>query len=233
MLKEFCMQDGTGSVFYSTIRKRDAPRMYVETNRKYVSVIIIYILSLVFLYSIVMNTVVCTHFKKAGNNNDRKRDVIIVLGYPAKNDGTASPILRERIRKAAELYHKGVSGKFICTGSAVANRYFEAEVMAQALIGLGIPECNIILEKLAKSTYENLVNSKKIMQDEKMDTAVIVSSPWHLRKASSYAFRLKIDHTVEKSKFPFEYLIIGVGIIYIYIYTQMFIDYVRFSESKK
>lgn len=195
--------------------------------------IIIYILFLVFLLFVVMNVVVCTHFNKAVNNNGQKRDVIIVLGYPAKSDGTVSPILRERIRKAAELYRKGVSENIICTGAAVANSYFEAEIMAQALIELGIPECNIILEKLAKGTYENLVNSKKIMQDKKFNTAVIVSSPWHLRKASSYAFSLKIDHTVEKSNFPCEYLIIGVGIIYLYIYTQMFINYVRFQINKK
>lgn len=193
--------------------------------------IIIYILFVVFLCFVFMNVVVCTHFKKAANNNGQKSDVIIVLGYHAKSNGTVSPILRERIKKAAQLYHKGVSEKIICTGAAVANNHFEAEVMAQALIGLGIPECDIILEKFAKSTYENLVNSKKIMQDKKLNTAVIVSSPWHLRKASSYAFSLNIDHTVERSSFPHEYLIIGVGIIYLYIYTQMFINYIRFFNK--
>lgn len=196
--------------------------------------IILYILFFIFLCFIVINVVVCTHFKKAGNNNGQKRDVIIVLGYPAKSDGTVSPILRERIKKAAELYHNGVSEKIICTGAAVANNYVEAEIMARSLIEFGIPEYDIIPEKLARSTYENIVNSKKIMQDKKLNTAVIVSSPWHLRKASSYAFRLKIDHTVEKSNFPVEYLA-GVGIIYLYLYTQMFINYARvqFQERKK
>ncbi|QHI71588.1 YdcF family protein [Aminipila terrae] len=194
---------------------------------------IMYILFFVFLCFVVINVIVCTHFKKALNNDGQKRDVIIVLGYPAKNDGTVSPILRERIRKAAELYHKGVSDNIICNGAAVANSYCEAEVMAHALLSLGVPEYNITLEKLAKGTYENLVNSEKIMKDKKLKTAVIVSSPWHLRKASSYALRLRIDHTVEKSKFPCEYLIIGVGLIYLYIYTQMFFNYIRFQIRKK
>ncbi|WP_242990843.1 YdcF family protein [Clostridium tetanomorphum] len=126
-----------------------------------------------------------------------------------------------------------MAGVIICSGAAVANDYIEADVMANALIELGVPDCNIIREKLAKNTYENLVNSREIMQNKELNTAVIVSSPWHLRKASSYAFRLKIHHTVEKSKFPNEYLIIGVGMIYLYLYTQMFINNLRYYKCRQ
>lgn len=143
-----------------------------------------------------------------------------------------SPILRERIDKAAKLYNQGIAEVIICTGGAVANMYVEADVMAQELIGLGVPNCNIIREKLAMGTYENLVNSKKIMQYRGLERAVIVSSPWHLRKASSYAFRLKIDHTVEKSKLPNEYIMV-VGIIYFYLYTQMLINLLRYNKIKQ
>ena len=171
--------------------------------------ITIYILISIFLLFAVICTATCAHYKRAIYNNGQKRDVIILLGYPPKKDGTVSPILRERIKTAAKLYRQGIAKKIICTGGAVANSYVEADFMAQALIQSGIPKPSIIPEKFARGTYENLVNSKKIMQDEKMNTAVIVSSPWHLRKASSYAFDLKIDHTVEKSNFPYEYTIIG------------------------
>jgi len=71
------------------------------------------------------------------------------------------------------------------------------------------------------------------MQNRKLNTAVIVSSPWHLRKACSYAFKLEIDHTIENSIFPHEYLKIGVGMICLYIYTQMFINYIRHSQGKQ
>lgn len=186
--------------------------------------IVLYILCLILIFFTIEYFVLCSSFKKATYNNGQKRDVIIVLGYPAKKDGSMSPILRERIKKAAKLYHEGIAGVIICTGAAVANNYVEADVMSQALIELGVPDCSIIREKLAKGTYENLVNSKKIMKDRGLKTAVIVSSPWHLRKASSYAYRIEIDHSVEKSKIPHEYLIIGVGVIYFYLYTQMFIN---------
>ncbi|MGJ0909489.1 ElyC/SanA/YdcF family protein [Clostridium botulinum] len=51
----------------------------------------------------------------------------------------------------------------------------EADVMVSALFELGVADCNIIREKLAQNTYENLVNSKKIMKGKELNTDVIVS----------------------------------------------------------
>lgn len=195
--------------------------------------IAVYVLGPVLLYFIVVNTIICRYFKKAANNNGQKRDVMIVLGCPAKKDGNVSPALRERINKAAELYHGGVAGTIICSGAAVANGYIEADVIAEALIALGVPDTNIIREKLAQDTYENMVNSKRIMQDRKLNTAVILSSPWHLRKASTFASKLGISHTVEKSKLPYEYLGVGAAVIYLYVYTLMIINLMRDRKNGK
>lgn len=194
--------------------------------------IILYILGIILLLFIIEYILVCKNCKKANYNNDCKKDVMIILGYPARKDGTLSPILRERIKKAAELYHKGIAGMIICSGGAVANRYIEADVMAQALNELGVAESHIIRERSAKNTYGNLMISKEMMQEKGLETAVIVSSPWHLRKASSYALKLEINHTVEKSKCPHEYLIVGVGIIYLYAYTQMLINHWRYCKDQ-
>lgn len=163
-------------------------------------------------------------------NNGQKKDVLIVLGYPPKKDGSLSAILRERVNKAAQLYHEGVSNTIICSGAAAHNKFIEAAVMAQALIGRGVPDNNIIREKDSKSTYQNLFNSKKIMERMRLNTAVIVSSPWHLRKASSYAIKLGINHTVEKSNLPREYLILGIGMIYLFEYTRMLINHWRYAK---
>ncbi|OAA91392.1 YdcF family protein [Clostridium ljungdahlii] len=184
---------------------------------------IIFFVGTILMCFLVVILATCFNFKKADYNNGQKRETMIVLGYPARKDGSMSAILRERVYKAAELYHEGIAETIICTGSAVANDYVEADVMAQSLIELGVPDCNIIREKEAKGTYENLINSKYIMQNRNLKTSIIVSSPWHLRKASFYATKLKMDHTVEKSSFPYEYPIIFIGIIYLYIYTQMLI----------
>lgn len=70
------------------------------------------------------------------------------------------------------------------------------------------------------------------MQDRGLKTAVIVSSPWHFRKARSYAYRIEIDYLVEKSKIPHECLI-GVGVIYFYLSTQMFINLFRYNKDNE
>ncbi|BCB04030.1 hypothetical protein KH172YL63_21630 [Bacillus sp. KH172YL63] len=142
-----------------------------------------------------------------------------------------NPILRERVNKATDLYHSGISEVMICSGAAVANNHVEAEVMARALMESGVDSSAIIRETKARGTYENLVKSREIMRERGLEKAVIVTSPWHLRKASSYAFRLGMDHTLEKSKVPKGYFI-GLGIIYLYTYIQMFMIYWRFYKRR-
>ncbi|WP_163579214.1 YdcF family protein [Gracilibacillus saliphilus] len=192
----------------------------------------LYILCLILMCFMVVFLFIRLHFNKAGYNHGLKRDVMIVLGYPAKKDGSMSPILRERINKAADLYHAGIAEIVICSGAAVANNHVEADVMARALVKLGVDCSQIIRETKAKNTYENLIKSRKIMHERGLKKVVIVTSPWHLRKASSYAFRLEIEHTLENSKVPKEFFI-GVGFIYVYVYIQMFIIYLRFYKGRQ
>lgn len=192
----------------------------------------LYILCLILMCFMVEFMFIRMHFKKAGYNHGQKRDVMIVLGYPANKDGSMSPILRERINKVAGLYHAGIAEVVICSGASVANNHVEADVMALALVELGVDGSQIIRETKARGTYENLVKSREIMHERGLKKAVIVTSPWHLRKASSYAFRLRIDHTLENSKVPKEF-IIGVGIIYVYVYIQMLIIYLRFYKGRQ
>jgi uncharacterized SAM-binding protein YcdF (DUF218 family) len=192
----------------------------------------LYILCLIFICLMVVVIFIRRHFNKAGYNHGQKRDAMIVLGYPAKKDGRMTPILRERINKAADLYHNGIAEVVICSGASVANDHVEAEIMARALVESGVDGSHIIRETKARGTYENLVKSREIMHERGLEKAVIVTSPWHLRKASSYASRLGIDHTLEKSKVPKEF-VIGIGIIYVYIYIQMFIIYMRFYKGRQ
>lgn len=195
----------------------------------------VYIFGVITLYCIVLYVLICHYYKRAPYNNGQKRDAIIVLGCPAREDGSISPALRERSRTAAELYHKGIARTVICSGAAVANDFTEADVLAESLIADGVPDSRIVREKLAGDTFENIVNSKKIMQERDLHTAVIVSSPWHLRKASTFAALLGINHTVEKSRLPREYGKVGAAFITFYVYTTMMIylksDYKRVAKS--
>lgn len=165
----------------------------------------------------------CFCFQKAPANEGKKKDAIILLGYPAKKDGTPSPIMTERIKKAAELYRGGIAPTVICSGAAVANQFAEADVMARELAKLGVPASDILRDTKARDTYENLANSKQIMQSRGLKTAVVVSSPWHLRKAGYDAMLLNLDCTSERSENPREYPVIYIGILYLELYLPLLV----------
>jgi uncharacterized SAM-binding protein YcdF (DUF218 family) len=179
---------------------------------------ILTILILLFLGIILILTLPRIIFGKIKYNKNRNCDAIVILGHPALKDGSPSPILRERIKKGIELYNNKISSKIICTGAAVKNEYIEAEIIKKELLEAGISEKEIICEYRAKSTWDNIKYLKEIMEKEKMNEVVIVSNPAHVRRASIYAEKFGIKHTIEESNIPKEIPKIFLGIIYLYIY---------------
>ena len=66
--------------------------------------------------------------------------------------------------------------KVLLSGSG---RYMMRQALSQ-----GIPESSILLEDRSLSTFENAKYSLKIMQDQGNKSAIIVTSPYHTRRAS-------------------------------------------------
>jgi uncharacterized SAM-binding protein YcdF (DUF218 family) len=58
----------------------------------------------------------------------------------------------------------------------------EAEVMKALAVHLGVQSEDIILEKRAGSTYQNVVFTKDIMERHGWNSALVVSSPYHMRR---------------------------------------------------
>jgi uncharacterized SAM-binding protein YcdF (DUF218 family) len=172
-------------------------------------------------------------YGKLNYNKGENKDAIVILGYPALKKGAPSPILCERINKGIELYNKNISSKIICTGSAVKNEYIEAEIIRDELLKASVPLKNIICEKNARSTWDNIKYLKNTMKELKMEKVVIVSSPWHLRRAAIYANKFGLNYTVEKSDIPKEIPIILLGIIYIYIYYGINIYMIKEKMKKR
>lgn len=171
-------------------------------------------------------------YGKLPYNRGKKCDCIIILGYPANIDGSPSPILSERIKKGMELYKNGGAEKIICTGGAIKNEHIEADVMANELVKNGIPESSIIREKDSRATWENLKISKKIMQNNGFETAVIVSQLGHIRRASIYAAEMEVKHTVKKADMPW-ILILLAPLIYINIYYRINRDIFKYLRNKQ
>jgi len=95
------------------------------------------------------------------NSSQNRFDTLIVLGNPAKADGTPSPELRERIDESVREYKAGVAPHIIMTGGPAHNRFVEGQVMADSAVAEGVPRDAIIVEGHAKRHHpEHLVQPR-------------------------------------------------------------------------
>jgi len=126
-------------------------------------------------------------------------DTIIVLGA-AQYDGRPSPVLQARLDRAVELYEQGIADTVIVTGgNQVGDRVTEAFSGYQYLRNQGIPEDAILLEVDGANTYEQLSASKLIMDNHGLETAVVVSDPYHSYRIGQISGEVGIDAAVSST----------------------------------
>ncbi|MCX7885502.1 MAG: YdcF family protein [Caloramator sp.] len=124
-----------------------------------------------------------------------KSNCIIVLGCMVYGQ-RPSPFLKERLNEAIRLYNLGYADYIIVSGGkGKGEDISEALAMEIYLIEKGIKKEKIIKENMSKNTYENLINSKEIMNKMHFKTAIIVSNKFHLYRAKTVAKKLKINST--------------------------------------
>ena len=101
------------------------------------------------------------------NEPPRKADVIIVLS----GDRGA------RLQRGIELYRQGYAPYLLYTSSTTGVE--ESEAMAE-----GVPEHAFILDRQAQNTYQNATYAKALMERYGLKSAIVVSSDYHMRRAS-------------------------------------------------
>ena len=132
-------------------------------------------------------------------------DVILVLGNPAKNDGTIAPIARERVLEAIRQYRAGAAPHLIMTGGHVQNQFVEAQVMQQFAVSQGVPASAILIEGQAQNTIQNAYYSYQIMQAHDWTSVMVVSSPSHLRRASLIFMHYPLAWQMVAAPWPSDY----------------------------
>ena len=128
----------------------------------------------------------------AANTSQSQFDVLIVLGYPADDDGNPSPTEQARVAEAVHEYERGAAQRMIITGGAVDNQYVEADVMARTAKARGIPAGAIVEETQARNTIENACDSMRIMRSHGWQSAEVVTSPSHAPRAAMIFGRLPL-----------------------------------------
>ncbi|MDB4438398.1 YdcF family protein [bacterium] len=125
-------------------------------------------------------------------DRDRSADCAIVLGAAAWHD-KPSPVLEERLNHAIDLYKNGKAGFLILTGGyGKGAKHAESEVGSDYCIRNGVPGSALRVEKESGNTIDNLREAKKIMADEQWESALLVSDPWHLKRARRMATDLDL-----------------------------------------
>lgn len=120
-------------------------------------------------------------------------DAAIVLGAAAWGQNP-SPVFRERINHAITLYRQGLVRALIFTGGQGARSALsEAEVARRYALARGVPAQAIFIEELSTSTRENLTWARDVAQTYGLQRLLIVSTPYHMRRAMHIAHDLGLD----------------------------------------
>lgn len=106
--------------------------------------------------------------------------VAIVFGAGLLRDGSAGPVLRDRVETAAQLYQHGNVGKILMSGDNRFVNYNEPEAMRQYALDLGIPDSAIVLDYAGRRTYDTCYRASVIF---KVDAAILVTQSFHLPRA--------------------------------------------------
>ncbi len=116
-----------------------------------------------------------------------KKDVIICLGDVFSSPKTIEN-MKFKTEKAVDLYKQGMADKIIFTGGFKTKKELsEAQYMASIAIKLDISKKNIMLEEKSYTTIGNAYYSKAIMDNNGFNSAIIVTSPYHIRR-TKYVF---------------------------------------------
>jgi uncharacterized SAM-binding protein YcdF (DUF218 family) len=142
-----------------------------------------------FVFILILILLVWTSFSAysiasyANYSTETQADGIIVLGA-AVWGSQPSPVFRERINHAIELYKSGYASVIIFTGGKDDNnRLAESEIAKQYAMVHGIPANDILVETVSKTTEQNLYYAKQLAADHSLTTLIIVSDPLHMKRA--------------------------------------------------
>jgi len=121
------------------------------------------------------------------NSVDNDADAAVVLGAAVWSN-SLSPVFRERINHAIELYRRGKVRKLIFTGGqGNTNEPTEAAAARTYAMANGIPAQDILVEQTSHTTYENIVNAKQLADTNNLKTVLLVSDPMHMKRAMTMA----------------------------------------------
>jgi SanA protein len=106
--------------------------------------------------------------------------VAIVFGAGLTWDGSPSPVLKDRVATAADLYFSGKIQKILMSGDNRFLNYNEPGAMLDYALELGVPRQDIILDYAGRRTYDTCYRARAIFG---VTEALLVTQRFHLPRA--------------------------------------------------
>ena len=102
---------------------------------------------------------------------------ILVLGCAVWADNKPSPMLKDRLDTAIDLYHKGVAPKLLLSGDNCVKGYSEPDCMLAYALEKGVPAKDIFLDFAGFSTYDSVYRANAVFKADRM---IVVTQKYHL-----------------------------------------------------
>jgi SanA protein len=118
------------------------------------------------------------------------RRVAIVFGAGLWRDGTPTPVLRDRVTTAAELYFAGKAEVLLMSGDNRFIDYNEPAAMRAYALQLGVPAAAIVLDYAGRRTYDTCYRAQAIFG---VQSAILVTQGFHLPRALYTCNALGVD----------------------------------------
>ena len=110
---------------------------------------------------------------------DQNMEAILVLGCAVWGD-EPSPMLKDRLDKAIELYNNGYAGKIIMSGDKTGEDHSEVNTMKKYAIEHGVDSSHIYLDYYGVSTYDSIYRAQNVFE---VSDVIVVTQPYHLYRA--------------------------------------------------
>ncbi len=118
--------------------------------------------------------------------------VAIVFGAGIRPDGSATPVLYDRVATAAGLYRQGQVSRLLLTGDGQAAGHDEPGAMRAVALALGVPDSALLLDRDGVRTYLSCHRARAVYGVER---AVLVTQDFHLPRALYLCDRLGVTVT--------------------------------------
>jgi SanA protein len=115
--------------------------------------------------------------------------VALVLGARVYPNGRLSPLLRDRLDRAVDLYRAGKVKKLLMSGDNRFTHYSEPDRMKEYAVAHGVPACDVAADYAGRRTYDSVCRAKRIFGQDEL---VVVTQSFHLDRAIFYCDHLGV-----------------------------------------